>query len=135
KIASVSCVAPPEASVSPMMAPPRRMPPPVMSPPAPVPMTASYQTDEPTYDDADFDDVAAAVGGDDLGADPTLPGIPAMRPVQDLIGASARVGNMYLAHLTQLALELEGCATAGADAGAIRLLRQRLTQWIEDVRS
>jgi hypothetical protein len=42
---------------------------------------------------------------------------------------------MYLVHLTQLAVELERCATTGADAGAIRLLRQRLTQWIEDLRS
>jgi hypothetical protein len=41
----------------------------------------------------------------------------------------------YLEQLAKLAVELERTATAGGDAGAIRLLRQRLAQWVEDVRS
>jgi hypothetical protein len=35
----------------------------------------------------------------------------------------------------KLAVELERAAAAGGDAGAIRLLRQRLAQWVEDVHS
>jgi hypothetical protein len=41
----------------------------------------------------------------------------------------------YLAQLATLARELEARAGGGGDAAAIRLVRQRLTQWIEDVRS
>jgi hypothetical protein len=41
----------------------------------------------------------------------------------------------YLAQLATLARELEARASGGGDAAAIRLVRQRLTQWIEDVRS
>jgi hypothetical protein len=85
--------------------------------------------------DPDFDDLAAVVGGNELNLDPTLPAVPAMRSVAALGRDSTRVGNMYLVHLAQLAVELERCATGGADAAAIRLLRERLTQWIEDVRS
>jgi hypothetical protein len=97
-------------------------------------MPASYQAEEPDYDESELDDVAAAVGGDELSVDPMLIDTRAM-PVRELGGTSAQVSNIYLVHLTQLAVELESCATTGADAGAIRLLRQRLTQWIEDLRS
>jgi len=41
----------------------------------------------------------------------------------------------YLVQLATLARELEAQATGRADAAAIRLLRQRLTEWVEDVRS
>lgn len=41
----------------------------------------------------------------------------------------------YLAQLATLARELAAEASGRCDAGAIRLLRQRLTQWLEDVRS
>ena len=41
----------------------------------------------------------------------------------------------YLAKLAQLARDLETQAKAGANAGALRLLRQRLTEWVEDLRS
>ena len=44
-------------------------------------------------------------------------------------------GSAYLANLAMLARELEQQATGRADPAAIRLLRQRLTEWIEDVRS
>jgi Ca-activated chloride channel family protein len=44
------------------------------------------------------------------------------------------VTTAYLAKLGELARELEEQARRGADA-AIRLVRQRLTEWIEDVRS
>jgi len=41
----------------------------------------------------------------------------------------------YLASLAQLAGELEAQARGRADGTAIRLLRQRLVEWIEDLRS
>lgn len=41
----------------------------------------------------------------------------------------------YLPQLATLAAELEAEAKGRCDAGAIRLLRQRLTQWLEDVRA
>jgi hypothetical protein len=41
----------------------------------------------------------------------------------------------YLAQLATLARELAAEASGRCDAGAIRLVRQRLTQWLEDVRS
>ncbi len=50
--------------------------------------------------------------------------------------AEAGVGpDAYLAKLGLLARELETRARAGADPNAIRMLRQRLTEWIEDLRS
>jgi hypothetical protein len=52
------------------------------------------------------------------------------------IGAVPGVGNdAYLAQLATLARGLEGEATGRVDIAAIRRLRQRLVQWIEDVRS
>jgi Ca-activated chloride channel family protein len=50
-------------------------------------------------------------------------------------GAAAAPGSAYLATLATLARELEAQGRGRADAAAIRLLRQRLTEWIEDVRS
>lgn len=50
-------------------------------------------------------------------------------------GGSVAPSQAYLEQLATLAVELERCATAGGDAGAIRLVRQRLAQWVEDVRS
>jgi Ca-activated chloride channel homolog len=41
----------------------------------------------------------------------------------------------YLVQLATLARELEAQATGRSDPAAIRLLRQRLTEWVEDVRS
>src|SRR5439155_6112335 len=41
----------------------------------------------------------------------------------------------YLASLAQLTRELEAQANGRADRTAIRLLRERLTEWIEDLRS
>ena len=44
-------------------------------------------------------------------------------------------GSAYLASLDTLARELDAQGRGRADAAAIRILRQRLTEWIEDVRS
>ena len=49
--------------------------------------------------------------------------------------AAAPAPNAYLATLGALARDLETQANNRADAGVIRLLRQRLVEWIEDVRS
>jgi len=46
----------------------------------------------------------------------------------------ATVGNAYLLQLAQLARELAAHA-GGPNVASIRMLRQRLTEWIEDVRS
>jgi Ca-activated chloride channel homolog len=45
------------------------------------------------------------------------------------------VTNVYLTQLARLAVELEAQAKRDPDAQALRLLRERLTQWVEDVRS
>jgi hypothetical protein len=44
-------------------------------------------------------------------------------------------GSAYLASLDTLARELDAQGRGRADAAAIRLIRQRLTEWTEDVRS
>ncbi|MDB4960234.1 MAG: uncharacterized protein JWP01_233 [Myxococcales bacterium] len=44
-------------------------------------------------------------------------------------------GGAYVANLATLACELEAQARGGAEPAAIRVVRQRLTEWIEDVRS
>lgn len=41
----------------------------------------------------------------------------------------------YLRQLAHIAVDLAALAKAGCAPGAIRMLRQRLTQWIEDLRS
>jgi Ca-activated chloride channel homolog len=50
-------------------------------------------------------------------------------------GAAAPSTDAYLARLSALASELAVLAGRGGDAGAMRLVRQRLVQWVEDVRS
>jgi Ca-activated chloride channel homolog len=49
--------------------------------------------------------------------------------------AAATPGSAYLVALGALARELDAQGRGRADATAIRLIRQRLTEWIEDVRS
>lgn len=44
-------------------------------------------------------------------------------------------GSAYLVQLTTLARELDAQARGRADAASLRILRQRLTEWVEDVRS
>ncbi|MBA3457877.1 MAG: VWA domain-containing protein [Deltaproteobacteria bacterium] len=48
---------------------------------------------------------------------------------------AASIGDAYLASLATLARELDAQGRGRADAAAIRVVRQRLTEWIEDVRS
>ncbi len=50
-------------------------------------------------------------------------------------GSPASTDAAYLVQLATLARELAEQATGGCVAAAIRILRQRLTQWVEDVRS
>ncbi len=49
--------------------------------------------------------------------------------------ASEQMSSGYLTSLGVLARDLEAQGRGQADASAIRLLRQRLTEWVEDVRS
>ena len=54
----------------------------------------------------------------------------------DTMGAAPGIGDdAYLAQLAALARGLEGEVAGRGDVAAIRRLRQRLVQWIEDVRS
>lgn len=69
------------------------------------------------------------------------PKMPAPKPAQRKLESPAReslaehkVGNAYLVQLAQLARELAAHAR-GPNTSAIRLLRQRLTEWVEDLRS
>jgi Ca-activated chloride channel family protein len=52
-----------------------------------------------------------------------------------VVGASAAVIVGYVRRLVELALELEAQIAGGCDGAAIRRVRQRLTEWIEDLRS
>jgi Ca-activated chloride channel family protein len=48
---------------------------------------------------------------------------------------SAAVNAAHVRRLVALALDLEAQIAGGCDAAGVRLVRQRLTQWIEDLRS
>ena len=61
---------------------------------------------------------------------PPAPPARRMKREEALPDASA-----YLAKLATLARDLETQARGAAELGALRLLRQRLTEWIEDLRS
>jgi hypothetical protein len=68
---------------------------------------------------------------------PKIP-MPAPKPAREQGESKKReeapTADAYLVQLGQLARELEAHAK-GPNAGAIRLLRQRLTEWVEDLRS
>ena len=81
------------------------------SPKAPAPMNAPY-------------------GGPPPMPSAMPPSEPPPREEEQTIAPTA-----YLAQLGILARELEAQATGRADLAVIRLLRQRLAQWVEDVRS
>ena len=49
--------------------------------------------------------------------------------------AAPELSGAYLASLATLARELAAQGRGRADAASIRVLRQRLTEWVEDVRS
>jgi Ca-activated chloride channel family protein len=70
---------------------------------------------------------------------PPPPARPALAPRKEEVSkkkeAESAGGSAYLATLGTLARELEAQGRGRADAAAIRMLRQRLTEWIEDVRS
>jgi hypothetical protein len=51
------------------------------------------------------------------------------------LDASAAVGAAHVRRLVALALDLEAQIAGGCDGAAIRLVRQRLIEWIEDLRS
>jgi hypothetical protein len=55
-------------------------------------------------------------------------------PDAGLVPSSA-VGALYVRRLAALALDVEAQIAGGCDAAAVRLVRQRLTEWIEDLRS
>ena len=69
-----------------------------------------------------------------------MPPMPAPKPAKHEVAAAERevadthAGSAYLVQLAQLARELAAHA-GGPNASAIRLLRQRLTEWVEDLRS
>jgi Ca-activated chloride channel homolog len=108
------------------------------------------------------DDVAEACEGADLSAWDTfggdahepppapekmrarLPGLPPQPgPQPGAAGSkaeggsevSAAVSAAHVRRLAALAVDVEAQVAGGCDAAAIRLVRQRLTQWIEDLRS
>jgi hypothetical protein len=60
---------------------------------------------------------------------------PAQAEAASVAGASAGVSAAHVRRLAALAVELQAQIADGCDAAAIRLVRQRLTEWIEDLRS
>ncbi len=64
-----------------------------------------------------------------------LPMSPPRQPQGGGVNAGAAPQNAYLSTLGALGRELENQARGRCDASAIRVLRQRLTEWVEDVRS
>jgi Ca-activated chloride channel family protein len=72
---------------------------------------------------------------------PAMPPLHSPQPmkkvseVAGVVDVSAVVIAGYVRSLAALAVKLEAQVADGCDAAAIRLVRQRLTQWIEDLRS
>ena len=71
---------------------------------------------------------------------PAMPPLHSPQPLKvsdapGVIGASAAVIAGYVRRLVELAVDLEALIADGCDGAAIRLVRQRLTEWIEDLRS
>jgi Ca-activated chloride channel family protein len=62
-------------------------------------------------------------------------GAPADAPARARAGAAAPALSAYHVQLATLARELDAQGRGRADAAAIRVLRQRLTEWCEDLRS
>ncbi|HEX7836320.1 MAG TPA: hypothetical protein VF469_02595, partial [Kofleriaceae bacterium] len=60
---------------------------------------------------------------------------PAKLEANEGVDVSAAVNAAYLQQLAALAVELDAQASGRCDPAALRLLRQRLTQWVEDLRS
>jgi Ca-activated chloride channel family protein len=56
-------------------------------------------------------------------------------PAQPLVDSPAAMSAMYLKLLVGFAVQLGAQATGGCDPTALRLIRQRLGQWVEDLRS
>lgn len=74
-------------------------------------------------------------------AAPAAPRPPAARaPIsrkapEPVVADSTSAASPYLTTLGALARELEAQARGRVDTAAMRLIRQRLTEWVEDVRS
>jgi hypothetical protein len=105
---------------------------------APAPMAQKTMAAGPMFSDiGDFDEEAAE-------APPPPPmsrnrAFPAPKPAKEVADKAKKreeppAVDAYLVQLGQLARELEAHAKGG-NAGAIRMVRQRLTQWVEDLRS
>jgi Ca-activated chloride channel family protein len=76
----------------------------------------------------------APLGGPALPPSPPVPG-PMSREAPRSHAATPPPVDAYLASLTTLARELEAQARGRCDLAALRVLRLRLTEWSEDVRS
>src|SRR5262249_26129870 len=66
---------------------------------------------------------------------PAMPMAPPYVPRASSVKEAAPDASAYLAKLAMLAGDLDRQAKAAVELGALRLLRQRLTEWVEDLRS
>jgi Ca-activated chloride channel family protein len=107
------------------------MPPTILSQPVPAPRRPS--TGSPAQGVIVDPSLRALSGPTDVGQ---LPAPPEQRAAAT--GAEApmsAVGAAHVRRLAALALDLEAQIAGGCDAAAIRLVRQRLVEWTEDLRS
>jgi hypothetical protein len=105
----------------PMMPPPRPAPAAAASAPPPPPMIPAGGYAPPVF----AQEKAKAEHGD-LGS--PMSGVFAS-------GVAPPASNPYLEQLGKLARELESLAPGTPNRSAMRMLRQRLTEWVEDLRS
>src|SRR5262249_10651234 len=118
---------PTEAAPMPQMAPPRPAPayrsPPASLPPPP-PAAQSSMPPMGGYAPPVFAEEKAKAEHGDLGVSGVF--APSVAPP---------TANPYLEQLAKLARELESLARGAPNPTAMRMLRQRLTEWVENVRS
>jgi Ca-activated chloride channel family protein len=113
-----------------------------MAPPAPMASKAFAAFDMDDEAPSDIGESALEEAADALRAAPPPPPrrakMPAPKPAREQAEAKKReeapAVDAYLVQLGQLARELEAHAK-GPNASAIRMVRQRLTEWVEDLRS
>jgi Ca-activated chloride channel family protein len=112
--------------------PPDMAPPPASYGGRPTPPPAPYPVPRPTLQPLSISPPRA------FPAMPPLHRPQPAAPVSEAAGfadASAAVGAAHVRRLAALAIDLEAQVAGGCDGAAIRLVRQRLTEWIEDLRS
>jgi Ca-activated chloride channel family protein len=118
---------------TPGSSPPARMSPSAFAPPVANSVSAPIAKQKPMRVE-EHGGAAGLVDYDDVDDAPSFEEPERSANAPAIVVTEASVDNVYLTQLVRLAIEL-GQHVAAGDTVAIRLVRQRLFQWVEDVRS